>query len=72
MYPATDLVTDLATLCNDAVRQYLGVCASPEDATLEGLLDMEDANWRAWKDYGYKWSTVRAGLQAAWSAREAL
>jgi hypothetical protein len=58
----------LAALCTEAVRQYIEACASPDDATLEGLLQTEATNWGAWKTEGHTWGTVRVGLQAAWAA----
>jgi hypothetical protein len=58
----------LAALCTEAVRQYVAACASPDDATLEGLLDVNDAGWRTWKAEGYDWRAVSAGLADAWDA----
>ena len=61
----------LAALCTEAVRQYIEACASPDDATLEGLLDTEGANWGTWKTEGCDWRTVSTGLADAWDARTA-
>jgi len=60
--------TTLAALCTEAVRQYVAACASPDDATLEGLLQTEATNWGTWKTEGHTWGTVRVGLQVAWAA----
>lgn len=56
----------LAQLATSAVAAYVAACASSDDASLEGLLEVERANADTWLADGYSWADVRAALVVAW------
>jgi hypothetical protein len=59
----------LASLCTNAVAAYIDACGPAFEASLDGLLATEAANWRTWRADGFDWPAVRASLTAAWAER---
>lgn len=66
---ATTATDTLASLCVNAVAAYIDACGPAFEASIEGLIATEAANWRTWRADGYDWPAVRAGLTAAWADR---